>query len=250
MTLPFDLNRPSKTYKLGKKYRETSGICPIPNADALAFVQDEQIRVHRLDLESGKVRQTDAFHSGDAEDVAIVGRTAYILASGNAPALYRVADYMNRDSQIDRYALELTRDDDPEGLCTDTTGNRLLVACKGSRIPNDRIRKVFAFDLVTQTLDTGSPAFTIDSDALGLKEKVFHPSGISVDPRSGDIYLVGTKDIKLLVRLGPDGKFKSRVKLNKKRFEQPEGVAFSQSGDLFLCSEGKNRKARIFRFKR
>lgn len=248
MNLGFDLSKPSRRYKLGKRYSEASGIALMPGETTLAFVQDEQIRIYGLDLHSGKVKETQAFHSGDAEDVVILGCTAYVLAAGAKPAVYVIKDYTDRETQIDRCDLGLNENDDPEGLCYDAQGNRLLIACKGSSLPGDRTRSVFSFDLDTQTPDTKSPVFKIDSAHLDLQGKTFHPSGIAIHPQSNDIYLVGTKGVKLLVCCGWDGTVKSHTKLDKHLFEQPEGVAFSESGELFLCSEGKKKRARIYGF--
>ena len=252
MKFPFDLSQPSKRYKLDKRFSEASGIAPMPGGRTLAFVQDEQIRIHGLDLHSGKVKETQAYLPGDAEDVVIRGRTAYVLAAGTDPALYRIEDYSDRETEIERFDLGLDETDNPEGLCYDAQENRLLIACKGSSLPGDRTRSVFSFDLESQTPDTTSPVFKIDSGLLDsdldLDGKTFHPSGIAIHPQSNDIYLVGTKQIKLLLCCGWDGTVKDHVKLDKKLFEQPEGVAFSESGILFLCSEGKKKKARIYQF--
>ncbi len=64
-----------------------------------------------------------------------------------------------------------------------------------------------------------------------------------------NIYLIGTKGVKMIVRYGSDGGFKGAERLDKDRFNQPEGIAFSESGELIVSSEGKKgKKARIFLF--
>ena len=59
----------------------------------------------------------------------------------------------------------------------------------------------------------------------------------------------------MIVRYGLGGVFKGAERLDKKRFNQPEGVAFSESGELIVSSEGKQgkkgkkgKKAKIFLF--
>ena len=39
------------------------------------------------------------------------------------------------------------------------------------------------------------------------------------------------------------------VELDKRIFNQPEGICFSENGDMFISNEGKNGKANILRFK-
>jgi uncharacterized protein YjiK len=248
MRFPYDLNRPDATYKLGKKYREISGIWPLPGSETLAFVQDELIRVYQFDLATEEISRSEASLEGDSEDVVILGRTAYILVAGGQPAIQKFTDYTDQKAPIARYDLGLDKAHEPEGLCLDAKGDRLLIACKGSPVRSDRKRQVHSFDLRTHKPNTTSPVLTIDSDTLGIGDDTFHPSGIAIHPNAEEIYVVGTRGVKMLVRMRWNGTVDGATELDKKRFEQPEGIAFSRSGDLFICSEGKKRKARIYRF--
>lgn len=252
MDIPYDLDNPTKTYKLPNKYLEISGICPLPGHNSLAFVQDEAIRVYRFDLSSETIIKYAKQDAGDSEDIVVLGNTAYILTAGKRPAIYRIADYCGGSQQYDRYDLELYEQYDPEGLCHDATGDRLLIACKGSPTKGDTQRQVFAFDIRSGRL-ARSPVLTIDcQDFQDRGEGTFNPSGIAIHPITNDVYLIGTKGIKMLVRCDWDGRVKGVARLDEDRFEQPEGIAFAQSGDLLVCSEGKKdkkgKKARIYIF--
>ncbi|UCE49267.1 MAG: SdiA-regulated domain-containing protein [Phycisphaerales bacterium] len=192
-----------------------------------------------------------AAEAGDSEDIAILGNTAYILTAGKRPAIYRVADYTGRSPHCDRYDLKLNEEYDPEGLCHDADGNRLLIACKGSPTKGDTERKVFPFD-IRSGRRAKSPVLTIDcQDFADEGKSKFNPSGTAVHPMTNDVYLIGTKGVKMLVCCGWDGRVKGAVRLDDDRFEQPEGIAFTESGELLVCSEGakkKGKKARIFLF--
>jgi uncharacterized protein YjiK len=249
MSIPYDLDSPRESYKLPKKYEEISGICPIPDTDSLAFVQDERIRVYEFDLSSERINKFNSYQTGDSEDVVILDNTAYILTAGEYPAIHELTDYTSPRAPIERHGLDLDEKYDPEGLCHDANRNRLLIACKCSPDSDDRIRRVFSFDLNSGQLNTYSPVFIIDSHTLGIGSDTFNPSGIAVHPRTNDVYLIGTKGIKMLICCDWDGKVKDARKLDKRMFRQPEGIAFLESGELFICSEGKDeKKARIFRF--
>jgi uncharacterized protein YjiK len=255
MNIPYDLTNPTKTYKLPKKYLEISGIFPIPGSDSLAFVQDETVRVYEFDLSSQAITQHVKHKYADSEDIVIIDNTAYLLHAGNRPAIYKLIGYNSGSVHCERYDLNLDKDYDPEGLTYDAKENRLLIACKGSPIKGDLCRKIFSFDLLSETIQT-APVFIINSrDFLNKPGKIFHPAGIAIHPSSNDIYLVGTKSVKMVVCYGPDGQFKGAWKLNKKQFFQPEGIAFTESGSLIICSEGakstkgkKGKKARIYLF--
>jgi len=255
MNIPYDLKNPTKMYKLPKKYMEISGIWPIQENNSLAFIQDEAIQVYQFDLTSTKITEYAKHGSGDSEDIVILGNTAYILHAGKRPAIYKIIGYNSESSQCERYDLNLNKDYDPEGLCHDTKENRLLIACKGSPIKGDKLRKIFSFDIQSMTR-ANSPVFTIDSrEFLGRTGDTFNPSGIAIHPKSNDFYLVGTKEVKMILCYGLNGVFKGAWKLDKDKFNQPEGIAFMESGELIIASEGekskagkKGKKARVFMF--
>lgn len=238
MKITYDVKKPARTYQLRNKYREISGICLIPESDSLVFVQDEAVRVYRFDLSCEAVTEYVKHDYGDAEDIVVIDNIAYLLHAGNRPSLYKITDYNHGSAQYERFDLNLDKDYDPEGLCHDVEQNRLLIACKGSPVKGDRLRKIFAFDLHSEK-KIKDPVMTIDSrDFLAKKKKRFHPSGIAIHPQSNDIFLIGTKEVKMIICYSPDGAFKAASKLDKKLLPQPEGIAFTQSAELVICSEG------------
>jgi uncharacterized protein YjiK len=218
-------------------------------------VQDETVRVYEFDLSSQAITQHVKHKYGDSEDVVIIDNTAYLLHAGDRPAIYKLTGYNSGSAEYERYALDLDKAYDPEGLTYDAKGNRLLIACKGSPIKDDLCRKIFSFDLASDTMQT-TPVFIIDSrDFLNKPDEIFHPAGIAIHPTSNDIYLVGTRSVKMVVCYGDNGELKGAWGLDKKQFIQPEGIAFTESGNLIICSEGvkkekgkKGKKARICLF--
>jgi len=80
----------------------------------------------------------------------------------------------------------------------------------------------------------------------------FNPSGIAIHPMTNDVYMIGAKGAGMLVCCGWDGRVKGAARLDEDRFEQPEGIAFAESGELIVCSEGakgkEGKKARILLF--
>ncbi len=251
MHWPYDLNNPTRTYKLPNKYKEISGITPCADSNCLAFVQDEAIQLFTFDLEDQNITEYEKHQSGDAEDLVIAGSNAYLLQAGKQPSLYKITNFASSHAPIERYDLNLSTKHDPEGLCLDTKHHRLLIACKGSPIEDDTDRAIFAFDLQSATrLD--SPVLTIDCQKfLGESPDRFHPSGIAIHPQTNDIYIIGSKGIKIIVCYGMDGQWKGAWELDKHHFLQPEGITFLNSGELVICSEGKKgKKARIMTFAR
>lgn len=255
MNSQYDLTNPTAVYKLPKKYMEISGIWPLPDNNALVFVQDEAIQVYQFDLASTEIVAYTKHGSGDSEDIVILENIAYILHAGDHPAIYKITDYNTKSSQSQCYSLHLDKAFDPEGLCFDAKNNRLLIACKGSPVKGDKLRQIFSFDLVSMQRDD-SPVLTLDCrEFLDKPEETFNPSGIAIHPLSKDLYLVGTKSVKMMICYGMNGVFKGAWRLDENEFYQPEGIAFTKSGELFITSEGKKnkkdkkeKKARIFQF--
>ena len=248
MSIPYDFDDPKSTYLLPERYAEISGVWPIPGEDALVFVQDEALQVHHLDLSSGAVTEYNAHGFHDSEDIVVVNDTVFILTAGEKPMLHEIIGYAGETPVSRDYDLRLDPLYDPEGLCLDEAKRRLLIACKGSPLDGDRTRKVFAFDLHSKRR-SDTPVLVIDSTDFLDGKGIFHPSGIAIHPLTGEMYVISTRSVKMVVRYSPEGCYLGKAKLRKKRFPQPEGITFSESGDLFIASEGKKRNnARIYRF--
>jgi len=246
---PYDLSTPTKSYSLPNKYREISGISPLASNNSLAFVQDEAVQIYNFDLISETISEYVKHEDGDSEDIAVAGNTAYLLKAGKHPAIYEFTNYTRKNAYREYYELGLRKDQDPEGLCHDVKRNRLLIACKGSSKKKDRTRSVYAFDLQSKQMDH-SPILSIDSrDFLNDSEETFNPSGIAIHPRSNDLYIIGSKGVKMIVCYGLNGNFKGAWMLDENQLIQPEGIAFMQSGELVISSEGREgKKAAILIF--
>ena len=78
-------------------------------------------------------------------------------------------------------------------------------------------------------------------------EMRFSPSGIAVHPLTGDIYVTSSKG-KMLLVMDPQGKILHLVKMKKSIHPQPEGICFDADGTLYIANEGKEDKARIYKF--
>jgi len=224
MDFPYDLDNPIEQYELPDKYVEISGIYPVQGDSCLAFVQDEAIRIYLLDLTSREISKYNKHKPGDSEDIVIIANSAYILHAGEQPSLYRINNYNSESAKYQYFDLNLNKHYDPEGLCHDAKGNRLLIACKGSPNKGDTLRNIFSFDLQSETRSS-LPVFTIDSREFLKKSKDrFNPSGIAIHPKTSDIYLVGTRGVKMIVCYSFNGTFKGSWTLDKKVFIQPEGI--------------------------
>ena len=239
-------------WALPKVLEEISGLSYLGN-NQLACVQDEQGTIFIYDLtKSGIVKEIPFGDDGDYEGIAVVENDAYVLRSDGV--LFWVKNFLE-DPQVE--TLETVLHDIPkvdvEGLSLNPQGNGLLVAAKHNNKESKEykiiIELLFRDDELVENnrlqLDMNDPAFAdIDED---LEDK-FSPSSIQVHPDSKDWYLLDGRNSLLLIT---DSQLKSNqiIQLDAGLFPQPEGLAFSENGALFVSTEGDGKPGRIIKMK-
>jgi uncharacterized protein YjiK len=252
-----DEKKPDK-WKLPERLSEISGIAFSPDGRLFAH-GDESAVVYQIDTSSGEV--VNEFNvgggvlggamSGDFEDIAIVGDMFYLVQSNGTIVEfkeYRKGEGENeKQVRYQEYETPLKSKNDVEGLCYDEATNALLLLCKadpGKGVDNG-MRAVYSFSLATKELDP-KPRFLIPADEV-MKQTggtAFNPSAITHHPRTGT-FLVLASVGNALVELSPDGKILGVVRLDGDVHPQPEGIAVSPGGRLYISDEGRGGKGRI-----
>jgi len=267
----YDLATPDARYKLPAYLEEISGLSYYGKGK-IACVQDEKANIYILNLEKEKiVEKYDFGNDADYEDIAVVGKTAYVLRNnGN---IYRIKDFKKKDRKVKKYNTELKEKNDTEGIAYDPGANALLVACKGSpsiekENSYEGYKAIYKFDLEKEKL-VKTPHFLIDLERLDSyidhnvfsrlsvrvakslrlieSETSFKPSGIAIHPLDGEIYIISSVG-KLLIILNKKGKVQDVKELDPKLHRQPEGICFSPTGDMFISNEGQGGKGYILKF--
>lgn len=234
------------TWVLPDVLKEISGISWI-DADHFACVQDELGKIFIYNTRSSTIDKEIAFAGkGDYEGIAIAGENIYVLqANGD---IFEISNYTKPNPPVKLYKTSLKKKQDSESLAYDKKNNRLLIAIKAGELDGEDFKGIYSFDLRTKTMDV-KPVFRIN-----LKDPIFRegknhqnaiqPSDIEVHPVTGDMYIVeGTKP-KLLI-LNADGVIQSLHKLSGKDFSQPEGIAISPEGLIYISNEGKDQPGNI-----
>jgi uncharacterized protein YjiK len=252
----YNLLEPSESYILPETLTEISGLALL-NDSTLACVEDESGVIFIFSLARGKMVDQLRFSSpGDFEGIALTGDQAYILRSNG-----RLYQYSFKDQSSNIIQTPLRRANNTEGLEYDAVNRQLLIACKGVAGLNNRKTKGKA--IYSYNLSTGfdpNPKFVITQDhmiqwnvkqpaklRISKKRMGFMPSGISVNPLNGDIYIIASVG-KVLLVLSPAGEIKHYVPLSPRIFRQPEGVCFTSTGDLIISNEGQDGSAKIHVF--
>ena len=269
INLPFDFDHPAEIIKLPQRLHEISGIT-FYNKKELACVQDEKGIVFFYDIKKDKLRNNIPFGKDrDFEGITDVNDTLFVLCSNG-----EISEVDNKDenSLVNIYSTFLSKENNCEGLCFDKKKHQLLVACKGRPKKGTAakgMKAVYAFDLDKRELQR-DPVYIIDPDSVQknivsttsdnffkrLFRKstyedtfLFEPSEICIDPVTDDVYILSSVG-KTFLALTYDGKIKFAVHLNPEIYKQPEGLAFSNDGSMFISDEGRGGKANLIKINR
>jgi uncharacterized protein YjiK len=247
--LPFNLKEPVYQVELPDKLSEISGLTWY-QPELLAAVEDEEGVIYLIQPATGSIQCELRFAGpGDFESIAYNNGCFYVLTSSGL--LYTV-DHLDPTVST-RAKTSLTWRNDVEGMCYDTVSDLLLIACKeqpSTRLAKDEKGKaVYALDINENRLIV-PPAFTIKKKYLEpfLGEKpTFKPSAIAIDPITCNLYVLASVG-KLLIVVSPDGTVLAVERLKPKQFRQPEGIAFSPEGHLFISNEAKGKNPTLYTF--
>lgn len=268
----YNFDAPNEKFKLSKELKEISGLTCYKDK-WLAAVQDEKGAIYLIDTHTGNTEDIIEFSAdGDYEGIACVENVFYALRADGV--LFQIKNWKGKQKKVSTKVIDtnLGEMNDTEGLTFDSLNNQLLIACKASAAIGKKetaSRAVYAYDLKKNSFNV-EPVFSISRKGFkkyikknlkedpsyklylkeikkAKKELLLEPSAIAVHPISNDFYLLSAAGNSLVV-LDRSFNIKHLKRLDEKRFEQPEGLAFNSKGDLFIASEGLKKKARIYKF--
>lgn len=238
-------------WDMPNELNEISGISWLTDKK-IACVQDEEGIIYIYNFSTELVEKKVNFaKSGDYEALAIVDSTAYIMESSGK--IFEVSNYLNPNFGISEYKIPFSGKNNMESLVADTINNRLLFTVKDKDPNSDTYKGIYAFDLDTKKTEDrpilkiplNDPIFKTKSKNEKVdKSGNFYPSEIAINPKNGNIYVLSAKNPQLLI-MDATGKILKLHQLYKKSFPQPEGIAFSSEGTIFISNEGKNGTANI-----
>ena len=242
--IPFNVGKPEIKIELSRELKEISGLTWYNNQ--LAAIQDEAGIIYILDANTGVIKEKIRFSlPGDFEGIEAIDNTFYTLtSSGTLLSLSK-----NNPNQVNRIETKLSLRNDAEGLAYDALNNQLLIICKENGSVGEyhtKKKAIYALDLEDFELSK-TPIATIKKSDLQKYAKVdkFKPSALAIDPLTQDLYILAAAG-NLLVVLNSDYKIKAVEKLPAKIYAQPEGICFSQNGDLYISNEGTDRKPNFY----
>lgn len=240
-------------WDLPRDLEEVSGIAYAEN-DKIVCIQDEDGIIFIYNLNSRQVEHQVKFaEDGDYEGVALKGKKAFVVRSDGR--IFQISDYESDKPEVQIFKTGLKDQNNVEGLCYDSKHDRLLLATKNIGIHNHSGYKgVYAFYLKTNSFEE-EPVYKLKFDNPLFKDlrsfgkaSVFRPSEISINPKTGDIYILDAEVPKLLI-LDENFKIKKLYHLNLQDFPQVEGLTFSPDGKTYISNETVWNPANILQVK-
>ncbi|WP_420149531.1 SdiA-regulated domain-containing protein [Spirosoma sp.] len=232
--LPYQLSNPDENYKLPKELKEVSGLTYYKDGKLLC-VQDEEAVAYVFDIKKKEVTENFGFGGyGDFEGIEYVNGEIYAIESnGN---LFRFEPGSKR---IGRTQTDLPKKTEIEGLGYDPKTKRLLIAVKKGKGSSDKA--VYSFDLLNKAVFKDMSLNDEQLESAGVDPKTYEPSAIAVHPLTGEWYILTSVGKRLLIT-SRKAKVIYSEPLDSKLFIQPEGICFAPNGDLFIASEGGDKK--------
>jgi uncharacterized protein YjiK len=253
----YSLNNPDDKNDLPGKLEEISGLDYLGDQILLCVDDEEGILCFYNTREKKVTREIKFGRNGDYEGVAHIDNMAYVTRSDGK--LFEFPIDRDDDVEARRIDTPLTGMNDVEGLSAGHNKNELYLACKGlAEVDKNKIegRAVYTFDLKNNQL-ASKPYIHLTTEIFkeALKQNhltsshhmPFRPSGITVHPLTGDVFIIASVGQLILV-LNKSGKITGAAPLSRKIFTQPEGICFDEKGTLYISNEGKGKAGYILSF--
>ncbi len=255
----YDLKKPEEKYFLPYVLSEISGLSFV-DENKVACIEDEGGRVFIYDFKEKKIVHSIRFsNAGDFEGVEYVNGEYFVLESDGD--IYRFDHTDKKEIESKKIETVLSRDNDTEGLGYDPKSGNLLIACKDNgdtKVDKVKGKAVYAFNLNSEKI-IKSVRFEIwskdikefleaNKDFQYEENKIkFEPSAIAYHPIHDAYYVLASRG-KMLLVLNENGSIIASYPIAPQILSQPEGIAFSPNGDMYISSEGEGDRGYIIRF--
>lgn len=238
----YDLSKPQK-YSMPDVLQEISGIAFNKGDHRTIYAeQDEEGSLFTLTLGTKDKIVTKFAGKGDYEDVAIAQNWVLILKSNGTIFSFKLSEAKNAIAANVKETKGLVPKGEYEGMYADERTGLVYVLCKNcNQDKGSKVTSGFILSLQSDGSLKSSGTFKIDVSQIdqlsGKKKGTFHPSALAVNPLTQEWYIVSSVNKALLVT-DAKWKIKSVYHLSSNDFNQPEGIAFDTTGNLYISNEG------------
>lgn len=245
---PYDFEAPDEIYVLPDYLEEVSALTYYqPNQ--LAMLNDEHGRMYVYDVSKREIVHRVRFHGdGDFEGIEKIGEDIFAIESTGK--MHRFSTKL--EGVIEKIDTPFEKKNNVEGLGYDHVNNRLLVGLKGSgdvKKIDVKGKAIYSYNLATKAFEK-LPAYVIlnkDLERVVGDDFRFSPSAVAVHPITGEVYILSAVESAIII-FSNDGEPKNLTRLRDSIFPQPEGIAFTPNGDLYISNEIDGDGGTILKF--
>jgi len=254
-TLPkeYDFSNP-ETFNMPASLTEISGIAFNKGINSTIYaIQDEEGKLFHLNWQNQKNWHTKFAGKGDYEDLTIVKDQVVVLKSNGSLYSFPFSETKLDETGKTREWKNLVPKGEYEGIYGDESSGKVYVLCKNCAgdIAEKKVSG-YIFQTGTSIQKVGSFSLNVDEikTVAGKVKKGFQPSALAKNPVTGDWFILSSWN-KLLIVTDKNWKPKHSYALSSNNFNQPEGIAFDKTGNLYISNEGDNTKdGNVLKFKR
>lgn len=223
--------------KLPLELDEISGVAYYPADSSIFAINDEKGWLYKI-KKNTPIRRWKFSAGADFEDVVLLDSTFYVLQSNGD--IMQLNFSQQNTVAVQQFYFDRTgkSENEFEILYFDSVRQKMILICKDCESDKKKSLTTFSFD--PQSGEYSDQSFQVDvtkiAAAIGEEKVKFKPSAASVNPRTGELYIISAIN-KLLVVADIDGNFKQAYPVDPGIFKQPEGLSFTPAGDLIISNE-------------
>jgi uncharacterized protein YjiK len=231
----YEISRPH-LIQLPGALDEISGLAFYPKDSSLFAIVDEDALLYKFQPKSPKTLHFWPFgKKRDMEDIVLMDSTFYVLVSNGDVITIRFSGDSLSTEKSD-FSPESKKVYEFESLYIHDSGH-LTLMCKDCDSDSSSGVSTFLYDINTKQY-SASVTFNTSQIPNTKGKKKFHlkPSAAAINPVTGEVYILSAIN-NMLVIASPNGTIKEVYPLDPDYYKQPEGIAFTTNGDMFISNE-------------
>lgn len=217
---------------------EISGIYYYKKDTSLFAISNENAFLYKIYLRKPiKIKYWKLSIGSDYEDITLHDSTFYLLQSNGDLKTFEFTN--GKLINTDACASPISGFNEFESLYYDGFKEKVVLVCKDCEDDKNQMISAYNFNPLDKVFNKNY-AFQINgSEAKKIAQTTktrFRPSAAAINPLTKELFIISAT-ANTLVIADNKGNIKSAYKLNPKFFKQPEGIAFSPSGTLYISNE-------------
>ncbi|QQD13001.1 SdiA-regulated domain-containing protein [Sphingobacterium sp. UDSM-2020] len=251
----YDFNKGEKLF-LPDALHELSGIAfPAESSKHIFANEDENGLVYYFAPGEHQYQQIKFAKKGDYEGLAISNGYIVVLESKGTVYSFPYSDILQREATNVKVGKDLIPKAEYESLAASQSDSLLYIICKKCAVDKSSSKVTgYVLGLSKEGDFFKKGEFKIDEKQIdlisSLKGKQFRPSALTKNKRTNEWYILSSIN-KMLVVANDKWEVVGAFPLDPSLFNQPEAIAFDDSGSLYIGNEGgdKANKATLLKFK-